>query len=225
MKILCTSDIHRNPVIVDNILKTLDDENIDVFINAGDFLDNNFAYDFFRKLKVRSFIVPGNWDSGLSFESKTVSVDSFGLFKHEGYSFLCIGGGLPFEVKDLLKVVSDIESEKLIFITHYPPYGILDNAWSNIHAGYPGYRDFILKKSPCMHIFGHIHESNGFAKVGSTLAVNSALADYGDGRGYIVDLPGKKIKVVSLNEKKRNTPFKVQSTISRLVGKRKQDLS
>lgn len=220
MKLLCTSDIHRNAAIAGNILQTIENENIDVFINAGDFLDNQFAYEFFKKLKVRSFIVRGNWDSGMDYNSKSVTVGD-GVFRYGEYSFLCVGGGRPFGVDETLDAVKDVDGEKLVMITHYPPYGILDSAWSNAHAGFMEYRKFLSVKNPCMHVFGHIHESNGCEMAGKTLAINCALTDHGMGRGYIVDLPDKNIKVVNLNERKHYTPFKVQSTISRIIGKRK----
>jgi len=82
------------------------------------------------------------------------------------------------------------------------------------------YRRFLSVKNPCMHVFGHIHESNGYEMDGKTLAINCALTDHGMGRGYVVELPDKNIKVVNLNERKYYTPFKVQSTISRITGKR-----
>lgn len=224
MRVLCTSDIHRNHVFAGNILKTIKDEKIDVFINAGDFLDNSFAYDFLSKLKVRSFIVQGNWDMGLNFNNKYVTVDNFGVFPYGDYHFMCIGGGFPFSAEDATDIVKDIDSNRLIIITHYPPYGILDRAWSNTHAGYPEYRKFLEEKKPSLHVFGHIHESNGTKKLNGTLAINCALADYGEGRGYIVDLPDKSIKPVNLNETESNTPLKFQSTISRIIRKREQDL-
>lgn len=219
MRLLCTSDIHRNNIFTDNILKTIKSENIDVFINAGDFLDNQFAYEFFNKLKLRSFIVQGNWDRGMDFNNRYVTVDNFGVFEYDGYHFLCVGPGQQFTVKKALDATKNIDSKKLFFITHSPPYGILDTAWSNTHAGYIEYREFLSAKKPYLHVFGHIHEANGIKQSGPTLAINSALADYGEGRGYIVDIPQKIIKTVNLDEREHNTPFKVQSTLSRIIRK------
>ncbi|MCK5698507.1 MAG: metallophosphoesterase [Candidatus Aenigmarchaeota archaeon] len=227
MKLLCTSDIHRSAALCGNILKTIETENIDIFINAGDFLDNHLAYHFFKELdakKTRSFITPGNWDRDLNYKSEHVTINNHGIFAHEDYHFLCIGPGTPFSLEEALDAVKDIDSEKLVMITHYPPYGILDRAWSAPHAGSMEYRRFISAKNPGIHIFGHIHESNGTEKIASTLAINCALAGHGMGRGYIVDLPQKDIKVVNLNETRHNTPFRLQSTISRIIRARKQDL-
>ncbi len=227
MKLLCTSDIHRSAALCGNILNTIETENIDIFINAGDFLDNHLAYNFFKELdsrKTRSFITPGNWDRNLNYKSKHVTVDNNGIFAHEGYHFLCIGPDTPFNHEETLDTVKDIDSEKLVMITHYPPYGILDHAWSTPHAGHMEYRRFISAKNPCIHIFGHIHESNGAEKLSNTLAINCALADHGRGKAYIIDLPKKDIKVVNLNETRHHTPIRLQSTISRIIRARKQDL-
>ncbi len=227
MKLLCTSDIHKDITLRDNILKTIETEDIDVFINAGDFLDNNFAYNFFKELdatKTRSFITPGNWDHNLNYQSEYTTVNSHGIFTHKDYHFLCIGPHIPFSADNTLETIKQIPSEKLILITHHPPYGILDRAWSVPRAGSMEYRRFISAKNPYLHIFGHIHESNGTEKIANTLAINCALAGHGKGRGYIIDLPEKNIKIVNLNETRHNTPFRLQSTISRIIGARKQDL-
>ncbi|RLG12651.1 MAG: hypothetical protein DRN71_05865 [Candidatus Nanohalarchaeota archaeon] len=228
MRLLCTSDIHGSAALCSNILKTIETENIDIFINAGDFSDNQLAYLFFKELdakKTRSFITPGNWDRNLVYTSEHVTVNNCGIFAHEDYHFLCIGPSTPFNLEEILDAVKYIDSEKLIMITHYPPYSILDHAWSTPHAGHMEYRRFISAKNPYLHIFGHIHESNGIEKIASTLAINCALAGHGRGKGYIIDLPEKNIKVVNLNETRHYTPFRLQSTISRIVGTRKQDIS
>ncbi|MCK4550438.1 MAG: metallophosphoesterase family protein, partial [Candidatus Aenigmarchaeota archaeon] len=85
MRILCTSDFHRSDKIVKKVLKILNEKNIDVYINAGDFLSNDFARAFFKKLKVKTFVVSGNWDWDLKYNGKTVSILEDEIEKYKGY--------------------------------------------------------------------------------------------------------------------------------------------
>ncbi|TAM66965.1 MAG: metallophosphoesterase [Microbacteriaceae bacterium] len=61
-------------------------------------------------------------------------------------------------------------------------------------VGSTAVRDCILKNKPVLSLHGHIHESRGSAKVGSTLAVNAGSA-YTEGvlQGTIISLRGSKV--------------------------------
>ena len=48
-----------------------------------------------------------------------------------------------------------------VLITHYPPYGILDEAYPKDHTGSKGLLNLVNQIQPKVHIFGHIHESYG----------------------------------------------------------------
>jgi len=50
----------------------------------------------------------------------------------------------------------DIPDDIDILVTHWPPYGILDN-----DLGSPDILNFVLKAQPKWHLFGHIHETEG----------------------------------------------------------------
>ncbi len=197
MRVLCTSDFHRSDKIVKNVLKILNEKNIDVYINDGDFLSNDFARAFFKKLKIKTFVVSGNWDWDLKYNGKTVSILEDEIEKYKGYCFL--GANPDFaNSKHLLSLTKNIPAEKLIFISHSPPYKILDKMWNGAHIGFVEYTEFVKKKKPILHVFGHIHEDNGFKKTKNTLFVNAALA--ASKKAYIVELPSKKIETVMLDE-------------------------
>jgi Icc-related predicted phosphoesterase len=69
-----------------------------------------------------------------------------------------------------------------ILITHSPPIGILDRNGRGENAGCGDLLERVRKISPRLHVFGHMHPSNGIETIGETIFVNAAIA--GDGREY-----------------------------------------
>ena len=73
-----------------------------------------------------------------------------------------------------------------ILLCHQPPYGILDKvsfkgarkAWHGKHAGSKVILDFVKRKKPDYVFCGHIHEGEGFRKVGRTKVYNLGVAGY-----------------------------------------------
>ena len=89
---------------------------------------------------------------------------------------------------DLDKLFEKLKGKKVIFVTHAPPYKILDrvvkkyrkygvgtygNKAKDGHIGSLAFRKIDEKFKPTLHIFGHIHECRGMQKMGSTTYVNT----------------------------------------------------
>ncbi|MCK4968023.1 MAG: metallophosphoesterase family protein, partial [Candidatus Aenigmarchaeota archaeon] len=184
MRILCTSDFHRSDKLVKNILDIIKNKNIDVYINAGDFLSNDFAHAFFKKLKVKTFVVSGNWDWDMKYKGKYVSILEDKLEKYENYYFFGVNPDFA-NAEYFTKMVKNVPKEKLIFISHSPPYNILDKMWNGAHIGFIEYNEFVKKNKPIIHVFGHIHEDNGIKKTKNTIYINAALA--ASNKAYIID--------------------------------------
>ncbi|MCX6001732.1 MAG: metallophosphoesterase [Chloroflexi bacterium] len=78
-----------------------------------------------------------------------------------------------------------------ILLTHVPPYAVLDRVdsasipptWIGRHAGSKTVLEYILREQPGYVFCGHIHESEGFEKVGS-----AAVYNLGMGGSKIVEL-------------------------------------
>lgn len=60
----------------------------------------------------------------------------------------------------------------LVLLTHVPPYGVLDRAYSGERLGSRALRRFIDADRPVLVVSGHVHEARGVEKVGETLVVN-----------------------------------------------------
>ena len=175
----------------------MEKEKIDVYLDAGDLHSATFAQKFFNSIKIRTLVSPGNADWNFKFKSKNVDAVNFGLFKHKGYHFLVAGNTFPTDfVTEALALTKDVPPEKLIFLSHYPPHGVLDLMWNGVNMGVPQFRMFDEIKQPILHIFGHIHEARGVERVKGTTLVNCSVA--GNGKSYIIDLPKLEIFEVDL---------------------------
>lgn len=88
---------------------------------------------------------------------------------------------------DLDRLFRQLEGDRVILVTHDPPYGILDQVVQEYrqyavrtygerakdgHIGSVGLREIVDKYKPMLHVFGHIHEGKGVF-VGQTTFVNT----------------------------------------------------
>ncbi|MDA8124932.1 MAG: metallophosphoesterase [Deltaproteobacteria bacterium] len=87
----------------------------------------------------------------------------------------------------LQKLFKQVDPAKTIFVTHAPPYGILDKVapeWVSYgvgtygekakdgHIGADAFRTIAFEYQPLVHTFGHIHETPGVEKHGRTTFMN-----------------------------------------------------
>ncbi|HRP69005.1 MAG TPA: metallophosphoesterase [Turneriella sp.] len=138
----------------------------------------------------KCFIIPGNYDIELSatavssynIHKKSEIVDSF---KFAGYGSAPIFTPgipqeltVPFEESDVGTTLKSqpmdfMLAEKAdVFILHNPPYGTLDKLARYGHCGSQGLREAVDKVNPRLVLSGHVHESYGLLKLGSTYFLN-----------------------------------------------------
>jgi uncharacterized protein len=145
------------------------------------------------------------------------------LLDLDGFSLISMGwtNPTPWDTfreapeKDLAAKIEAIATQvpdmsRAIFNFHAPPYGTgLDEAPAldaNLRpvlggavmkpVGSTAVRDSILAHQPLLSVHGHIHESRGVKRMGSTLAINPCSV-YGDGvlQGAVIELDAKRAKV------------------------------
>ncbi len=190
MRILCVADYHREKELAEVVEKLAEKERIDVIINAGDFLSEDFAKKVLDKTKFRTFVIRGNWDYELKTNNKKVTILNNQVVKHKGYHFLGVDYGYYSQIPKLAK---GIDPKKLILITHDPPYDMLDMSYFGSSAGLLDLRAAVNEVKPVLHVFGHIHESAGVMKHKETIFVNAALPEFR--KAAIVELPSQKVKI------------------------------
>ncbi len=81
-----------------------------------------------------------------------------------------------------------------ILVTHGPPMGILDRAFTGEEIGCEALRDRIaaMERPPRLHVFGHIHESYGIHKTPATIFANASICDIryaAVNAALVIDLP------------------------------------
>ena len=93
--------------------------------------------------------------------------------------------------QELRRIETQVD-RNTILITHSPPRNILDEVTNGLHAGSESIFNLVKEKQPIFHVFGHIHEACGQAKIDNTICGNvSCLWTEWLLRGYIIDTEEK----------------------------------
>jgi len=152
-----------------------------------------------------------------NFHLKSVKINGFNFIGYNGrpkYIFETYENPTEraFDENRALKELSRLFEQtkgRTIFVTHAPPYGILDKVERKYrkyavgtygskaksgHIGSKAFKNIDKKYKPSLHIFGHIHECRGIKKVYSTTFVNTG--SFGKDLEYAeVEISDSKIQV------------------------------
>ena len=157
-------------------------EDADIIICAGDAVEDDLKggkYDdfisWFEALPAKwKLFVPGNHELSFDldqangiiqkFEAAGITVLQDAVEDCDGVIIGSISGNARIADED---IPNDLD----ILVTHYPPYGILDE-----NLGSPEILNFVLKAKPKWHLFGHIHETEGQQfQLGRTICHNISV--------------------------------------------------
>ncbi|MFZ4582255.1 MAG: metallophosphatase domain-containing protein [Paludibacter sp.] len=181
MKILHLSDTHSKHLLIKNLPKA------DIIVHSGDFTENGTeseVIDFinwFCNLDYHyKIFVAGNHDLCLDGERIEGLPENCHYLYNSGIEILGVSfWGIPYFVSteksgetatNLLKIPDKLN----VFISHRPPYGILDSE-ENYHFGCIQLLEFVQSKRPQYHLFGHVHADYGIIKSYFTTFVNASL--------------------------------------------------
>jgi Icc-related predicted phosphoesterase len=188
MKILTASDIHQDKKAVKKLASKAAKEKADIVVLAGDItyfdMDWKGMIGPFLEKKKQVLFVPGNHDS---LGTAAVLVKKYDIKNLQDYSvviddvgFFGCGGaniGLNFIDEEELfetlyrgfKYVKD--AKKKVMVTHLHPSPSMTERKSGFD-GSPAIRKAIEKFKPDIHIFGHIHETEGLEEeIGNTKSI------------------------------------------------------
>ncbi len=187
MKILCFTDLHGDFKILKKLVKRAKEEDIDLVAVAGDFtqFEDNMR-PILKKLNEIGkdiLIVPGNHEND---ETVTAAIVDLKHCKNihkralriRNFIFLGYGeGGFALEDPEFRKVsrewYGEHQKEKLILITHAPPFGTTTDRIDKKHVGNKDIRSFIERIKPKLVICGHLHETAGKQdKIKETIVIN-----------------------------------------------------
>ena len=171
MKILAFSDFHGLYGLTNHfriVKKKILESKPDILVFCGDFRDHlsiPLLKSRMKRLKFQKiFYLWGNSDEvnpefdlnvGINLHLKLVSVGKEHVIAGIGGDELDV----EWNIKEFEKVLSK-NSQKLILISHVPPFGFCDYAVERKHVGSKPLRELVEKFKPVLHLFGHIHEAS-----------------------------------------------------------------
>jgi len=197
MKLLAFVDLHGDSRLLKKLIKRAKEKDINLVIVAGDLtmFEDNLRY-VLRKINTigkKVLIIPGNHESDkglgkaindyencVDFNKKAVKVGS--------YVFLGYGeGGFALCDADFRKIArgwyGKYQKEKIVLVSHAPPFGTAVDKLNGRHVGNKDFRSFIERIKPKLVICGHLHETAGkIDKIGETKIINPGW------EGMVVDL-------------------------------------
>ena len=142
-------------------------EDADTIICAGDAVEDDLKggeYDDFIEWfsalpSKRKLFVPGNHELSFDLDQAEEIVKHFetaGITVLQDAVEDCDGVIIGSISGNSLIADEDIPKDLDILVTHYPPYGILDENLGSLEI-----LNFVLKAQPQYHLFGHIHATEG----------------------------------------------------------------
>jgi len=185
MKILATADIHGSQYRLNIILKNIEKYSPDLVIICGDitqFGPGELAKNFLNQIPIETLAITGNIDTAdvekAINESKAINI-CLKKFVKNGISFI----GINERNQDNFRIFNkkNLFEEKIIFVSHKPPYGAQDKIFIGLHGGSKELREIIDRYKPILVLCGHIHEDPGFTKIGETIVVNCSMGKRGEG--------------------------------------------
>ena len=208
MRLIVIADIHSRTERLDALHKACADA--DALIACGDFTtfgdraEIQKVADTLRPEGLPCFFVLGNCDASLSMNAEIDGwTNLHGRVVPFGEWFMGGLGGtsertvaspnkvMAYEYetgfRTLCEACDDMSGEKLILVTHQPPFGTsADKRMRRLHVGAGRIRLFIDTVKPACCLCGHIHEAASRTACGKTIVLNPG--PFVRGRFEILDL-------------------------------------
>jgi len=197
MRIFQVSDIHGSIEAAQRISERARELKADLIVIAGDithFGGPRAAEEVLEPISAAGapiYFVSGNCDSRelLSWQpDKLNAVNLNGRsVEFSGYVFAGAGGGsgrfgtlTELEEEEFEDVLGGFRRlQRLILVTHSPPYGTEVDFTGTRHIGSTAIRRFIEEVQPILVCAGHAHEGRAVIRIGKSVVVNAGAAKNG----------------------------------------------
>lgn len=200
MRFMLISDIHGSMDMAESAGREAERRNVDIVLVAGDithFGGPSEARRILSAIPVRKVAVPGNCDPPeiVDIFQETGTESAHGKrVELEDICFAGLGAANPmpfstlftYSEENIHMILDAIMDGCDVMITHTPPMGILDRTTFGHLGGSVSIRKVVERYGPALHVFGHIHESPGYERIGETVFVNAGAAK--DGNAAIIDV-------------------------------------
>ena len=187
MKFLTFVDLHEDKKYLKELIKRASKDDIDFVICAGDLTmfgrSLRYVLKQFNNLNKKVYLIPGNHESDKMFKEVIADYPNCINFnkkaiKKEDYVILGYGGGgFAADDPEFRKISREwygkYQNDKVILVTHGPPYGNKTDLLEKRHVGNYDYKKFVERIKPKLMICGHLHETAGTQdKIGKTIIIN-----------------------------------------------------
>lgn len=174
MRLLAVSDLHLDAAAAEALVSAA--SAADLILAAGDFANGHDGlYDYMRRLDPiagHMICVPGNNETLDALRNATDATVLHGQsIERHGLTIAGIGGGIPpippqpwqswdFSEEDARTLLDPIPAADIL-VSHSPPAGLGDNHSALGHIGSTAVKDAMLRLSPRLCVFGHVHDCWG----------------------------------------------------------------
>lgn len=188
MKILAFVDLHENKTALKKIINRAKQKDIDIIVCAGDIsiFGEGLDYSLERLNKIGKpiLMIHGNHEDDIDLRKRCKKLKNCYFIHNNKYRFgnhLFIGwggGGFSFRDRSIEKNSKRLrkwiqKDDKIVFVTHAPPYNTKADKIYKEHAGNKSIRRFIESIKPVLSVSGHLHETAGKKdKIGNCIVVN-----------------------------------------------------
>ncbi|MBW2996404.1 metallophosphoesterase [Candidatus Woesearchaeota archaeon] len=187
MKVLAFVDLHGSKSGLRKIISRARKKDVELIVCAGDFTIFGEAQEEILsrldKLGKPVLVIHGNHEDDVELRKdckkfKNCYFIHNNKFRKNSYLFLGWGGGgFSFRDNDFEKRAKKFkewvkQGDKVVFVSHAPPYKTRIDEIGGEHAGNKSFRKFIEKIKPELVIAGHLHECVGEDKIGKTKVMN-----------------------------------------------------
>ncbi|MFB6174778.1 MAG: metallophosphoesterase [Candidatus Nanohalobium sp.] len=183
LKILVTSDFHASKDLKEAAVKEANKGDYDLFVNLGDYTSEEYAEELFEEVEIAAVGCTGNRDMMFSEEFIDSNVPVYNFLEadiDDEFKLILIGGRFPEDVKqEVEELIEDVDSEKVIIGSHYPPKKLGDQIHSGKRIGFDQFRELIIKHKPALWMNGHVHEDFGERELMGTKVLNAAADETG----------------------------------------------
>lgn len=192
LKILVTSDFHAKDDLKEAAIEEANSGDYDLYINLGDYMDEEYAKDLFDRIEIPGIGATGNRD--MMFSDETLDSNELPVYNFleanidDEYLVILIGGDFPDEIKDEVSTLMDEHGDpsKVFIGSHYPPHKLGDKIHSGRRIGFEQFRELIMREKPAVWASGHVHEDYGQDSLMKTEYINAAGEE--SGKAYSVTL-------------------------------------
>lgn len=189
MRILAGGDFHLSDQLKDAFVEEANTGDYDLALLIGDFEEPGYYQDLIDALQVPFLSCTGNWDFGFDppANEEYTHLYNYQQIQFEDYFVVLLGSVYPDDFQEQVhEFFAGTDPAKRIVASHYPPHMLGDLARTGTRAGFPQFRDLILREQPALWVCGHIHEDFGEFALKETTVLNAAAKE--SGKSWAVEM-------------------------------------